>query len=56
MATTTVINAKTKDLKNKIPGITNLATNYALTAVENEIPKFNKLIPENFTIRLVQVN
>ena len=48
-----------------MPSITNLATNTALTAVENKIPdhskyittlEFKKLTAENFTARLKQEN
>ena len=39
-----VHNAKTKDIANKIPDITNLATKTALTAVENKIPDHSKYI------------
>ena len=46
------------EVKNKIPNITNVTINTALTAVENRIPdhskyittpSFNKLKAENFT-------
>ena len=62
--TTAALNAKINEVKN-IPNITNLATNTALTAVENKIPdhskyiitsEFNKLTAENFDARLAQAN
>ena len=59
-------NAKIKNFEDKIPDITNLATNATLNAKtnkgKNEIPSitnlgtFNKLTSENFTARLAQVN
>ena len=51
------------EIKNKIPNITNLATNTALIAVENKTPdhskqiiapEFNKLTAKYFTTRLKQ--
>ena len=59
------LNVKVNGVKNKIPNITNLATNTAPTAVEDKIPdrskyitttEFNKLTIENFTARLKQGN
>ena len=56
---------KKNEVKGKIPNITNLATNTALTAVENKkpdhgqyitTPEFNKLTVENFTTKLKQAN
>ena len=35
VATTTTLNAKINEVKNKIPNITNLVNTTALTAVEN---------------------
>ena len=35
-------------VKNKIPSITNLATNTAFTAVENKIPNVNNLVKKNW--------
>ena len=52
-------------VKSKLPNIFNLATNTALTAVDNEItedskyittPEFNELSAENFTARIKQAN
>ena len=37
-------NAKITEIKGKIPSISGLATNAALTAVENEIPNINSLV------------
>ena len=39
-----VYNAKIKLIEDKIPDITNLATNTALTAVENKIPDVINLV------------
>ena len=59
------LNVKVNGVKNKIPNITNLATNTAPTAVKDKIPdrskyitttEFNKLTVENFTARLKQGN
>ena len=38
LATTTALNAKINEVKNKIPNIINLATATVLTAVENKMP------------------
>ena len=35
-------NSKIKDIEDKIPSITNLATNGALSAVDNKIPDVKK--------------
>ena len=43
LATNTNLNAKTNEVKGKIPSITNLATTIALTTVGNEIPYINNL-------------
>ena len=52
-------------VKSKLPNILKLATNMALTAVDNEItedskyittPEFNELSAENFTARIKQAN
>ena len=60
-----VFNATIKDIEDEIPNITKLATNTALTVVEDKIPdqskyittpEFNKLTAENFTARLKQAN
>ena len=61
--------AKINEVKNKIPNITNLATNTPLTAFDYKITehstehsiyittqKFNNLTAENFTARLKQAN
>ena len=37
---------QTKELENKIPDVSSLATKTALTAVENEIPEFSSLVKE----------
>ena len=37
---------QTKQLENKIPDVSSLATKTALTAVENEIPEFSSLVKE----------
>ena len=37
-------NDKNKDIEDKIPDITNLATTDALTAVENKTPKTSDLV------------
>ena len=37
-------NTKITEIKGKIPSISGLATNAALTAVENKIPNFNSLV------------
>ena len=65
LTTTSALNAKINEVKNKIPNINNLADTTAHTAVENKkpdhskyiaIPKFNKLLAENFAARLAQAN
>ena len=38
------LNAKVTEIQNKISSITGLATNSALTAVENEIPNVSNLV------------
>ena len=40
----TDLNAKITELQSKIPIITGLATNSALTAIENKIPDVNNLV------------
>ena len=40
----TSYNAKIKDIEDKIPSITNLATTDVLTAVENKIPDVHALV------------
>ena len=47
LATTTALNAKIDEVKNKIPNVTNLATITPLTGVKNKIPKFSNLIKKN---------
>ena len=44
LATYTTLNFKIKEVKSQIPSITNLATNTALIAVENEIPNVSNLV------------
>ena len=44
---TTALNNKINEIKNKIPSINNLATTTALTAVENKIPNVSNLVKEN---------
>ena len=39
---------KIKDIEDKIPSITNLATTVALTAVENKIPNVNTLVKKAY--------
>ena len=65
LATTAALNAKTNEVKNKIPNIINIATPTALIAVENEIPgsskyittpEFNRFLAENCAARLAQPN
>ena len=43
----TEYNAKIKDIEDKIPGITNLATTTAVSAVENKIPNVSNLFKKN---------
>ena len=38
-----VYNAKIENIEDKLPNITNLATNTTRTAVENKIPNFSNL-------------
>ena len=38
-----VYNAKIENIEDKLPNITNLATNITRTAVENKIPNFSNL-------------
>ena len=40
----TVYNSKFTEIEGKIPSISSLATNVALTAVENEIPNVSGLV------------
>ena len=65
LATTATVKAKINEVKSKIPNITNLPTNTALTAAKNKIPdhskyitipEFNKLKAENFTVISNQAN
>ena len=39
-----MFNAKINEIKREIPSINNLATNTALTAVENKIPNISNLV------------
>ena len=45
-----VKNANLTELENKIPDISNLATNTALTAAENKIPDVSNLVKKKQTI------
>ena len=40
-------NTKITETEGKIPSISGLATNAALTTVENKIPNFNSLVKKN---------
>ena len=42
--TKTTLNAKIKEVKGKVPSITNLATTTTFTAFENKIPNVSNLI------------
>ena len=44
LATNASLNAKINEIKGEIPTITSLATTTALTAVENKIPNVNHLV------------
>ena len=44
LSTTTVLNAKINEVKNKISNTTNLATTTVLPDVENEIPDVSNLV------------
>ena len=44
LANKTDYNAKSKDIEDKIPNITNLATTVALTSVRNNIPNVSTLV------------
>ena len=44
LAKKTDLNARITEIENKIPSITGLATNSALTAVENKIPDVSSLV------------
>ena len=44
LAKKTILNAKINEIESKIPSITRLATNSALTAVENKIPDVSSLV------------
>ena len=47
-------NSKITEIEGKRPGITGLATNSALTAVENKIPNVNRLVAKtDFDVKLV---
>ena len=58
LATTTALNAKINEAKNRIPNITNLAAYAALNAVENKISNVINLIQKKLTItqKLVKLN
>ena len=52
-----VYNAKIKDIEDKIPHITNVATDTTLNAKINEVKnKIPKLTSEEFEARLAQAN
>ena len=52
-----VYNAKIKDIEDKIPHITNVATDTTLNAKINEVKnKIPKLTAEEFEARLAQAN
>ena len=44
LATNTILNTKTNEVKTEIPSINGLATTSVLTAVENKIPNPNNLV------------
>ena len=44
IAKKTDLNAKTTEIEGKIPSVTGLVTNSALTAVENKIPYVSSLV------------
>ena len=50
LATTTALNAKINEAKNKMPNITNLAATAALTAVENKILNVINLVQKKLTM------
>ena len=50
LSTTTVLNAKINEVKNKISNTTNLATTTVLPDVENEIPNVSNLVKKKLTI------
>ena len=47
VATKTILNAKTNEVKSEILKITNLATTRALTVGENKIPSVSNLVKKN---------
>ena len=48
---------KLTELENKIPDVSNLATNTALTAVENKIPSVSSLVKKtNYDKKLVSLS
>ena len=49
----TDLNAKITDIANEIPSITDLATNSALTAVENKILDVSRLAKKNKTKQIM---
>ena len=54
--TTTALNAKINEVKNKIPNIYNLATSTGLTAVENKIPNVSNLIKKtDYNKKLIEI-
>ena len=51
MATTTAVNTKVNEVKDKIPNIINLAaTTTAIPAVENKIPSVTNLVKKKMII------
>ena len=42
-------NAKTKDIRDKIPSITNLATTASLSTVEKKMPNVTNLVKKHIT-------
>ena len=39
---------KSNEVKDEIPGVTNLATTAAFTTAENKIPNFNDLVKKTY--------
>ena len=56
LVTKTDLNAKTTEIEGKIPSITGLATNSALTAVENKIPDVSSLVRKtDYNIKISEI-
>ena len=51
----TDLNAKIIEIEGKIPSITGLATNSALTAVENKIPDVSSAVKKTIIHKLVKL-